>query len=258
MGPPGFRAIERRRAHGGKSHPRRDRRSVRAMERRALVLPAVAAVAFAAFWWSNHRAGAPTAIPAASWCLGAGPGYTLGRPGDELAAGTPFRLRVQCGEPRHVYVVRHGDVDGTVLLHPAPGLPGGVDQPVPPPAAWLPGPSNDVDRVWATPADATTFVVVAAAGPVAELDVLLPKLRRARSAATADVPPPAAAPADGTAVVAGAPGGQLPSPLLQRAADLARTTTMSNGPLTPDTVLAGVWVGGWRVKPKAAPPPAGR
>jgi hypothetical protein len=228
------------------------------MERRAFILPAVAAIAFAAFWWSNHRAGAPTAIPAASWCLGAGPGYTLGRPGDELAAGTPLRLRVQCGEPRHVYVVRHGEVDGTALLHPAPGLPGGVDQPMPPPAAWLPGPANGLDRVWATPADAATFVVVAAADPVAELEALLPKLRRARSAATADAPPPAAPPADGAAVVAGAPGAPLPSPLLQRAAELARTATMSNGPLTPDTVLAGVWVGSWRVKPKAAPPPAGR
>lgn len=228
------------------------------MERRAFILPAVAAIAFAAFWWSNHRAGAPTAIPAASWCLGAGPGYTLGRPGDELAAGTPLRLRVQCGEPRHVYVVRHGEVDGTALLHPAPGLPGGVDQPMPPPAAWLPGPANGLDRVWATPADAATFVVVAAADPVAELEALLPKLRRARSAATADAPPPAAPPADGAAVVAGAPGAPLPSPLLQRAAELARKATMSNGPLTPDTVLAGVWVGSWRVKPKAAPPPAGR
>jgi len=228
------------------------------MERRAFVLPAVAAVAFVAFWWSNHRAGAPSAIPAASWCLGAGPGYTLGRPGDELAAGTPFRLRVQCGEPRHVYVVRHGDVDGTALLHPVPGLPAGVDQPLPPPAAWLPGTANDVDRVWATPADAATFVVVAATDPVAELEALLPKLRRVRSAATTDAAPPATPPADGAAVVADAPGARLPSPLLQRAADLARTATMSNGPLTPDTQLAGVWVGSWRVKPKAAPPPAGR
>jgi hypothetical protein len=258
MDPPGLEAIERGGQDGGKSHPRRSRRSVPAMERRAFILPAVAAIAFAAFWWSNHRAGAPTAIPAASWCLGAGPGYTLGRPGDELAAGTPLRLRVQCGEPRHVYVVRHGEVDGTALLHPAPGLPGGVDQPMPPPAAWLPGPANGLDRVWATPADAATFVVVAAADPVAELEALLPKLRRARSAATADAPPPAAPPADGAAVVAGAPGAPLPSPLLQRAAELARTATMSNGPLTPDTVLAGVWVGSWRVKPKAAPPPAGR
>ena len=150
------------------------------------------------------------------------------------------------------------DVDGTVLLHPAPGLPAGIDQPLPPPAAWLPGTANDVGRVWATPADAATFVVVAAAGPVPELEALLPKLRRAGSAATADAAPPAAPPADGAAVVAGAPGAPLPSPLLQRAADLARTATMSNGPLTPDTVLAGVWVGSWRVKPKAAPPPAGR
>lgn len=213
------------------------------MERRAFVLPAVAAIAFAAFWWSNQHASAVVTIPAASWCIGAGPGYTLGRPGDELAAGTPFRLRVQCDEPRHVYVFRHGDVDGTVLLHPVPGLPGSVDQPLPPPAAWLPGPSNGLDRVWATPADAATFVVVAAAGPVPEMEALLPKLRRAGSAATADAPPPAA---------------PLPSPLLQRAADLARTATMSNGPLTPDTALAGVWVGSWRVKPKAAPPPAGR
>jgi hypothetical protein len=228
------------------------------MERRAFVLPAVAAVAFAAFWWSNHRASAPTAIPAASWCLGAGPGYTLGRPGDELTAGTPFRLRVQCGEPRHVYVVRHGDVDGTVLLHPAPGLPAGSEQPLPPPAAWLPGTANGLDRVWTTPADAATFVVVAAAGPVAELEALLPKLRRAGGTAIADVPPPAAPPADGAAAVAGPPGAPPPSPLLQRAADLARTATMSNGPLTPDTVLGGVWVGSWRVKPKAAPPPAGR
>jgi hypothetical protein len=228
------------------------------MERRAFVLPAVAAIAFAAFWWSNQHASAVVTTPAASWCLGAGPGYALGRPGDELAAGTPFRLRVQCGEPRHVYVVRHGDVDGTVLLHPAPGLPAGIDQPLPPPAAWLPGTANDVGRVWATPADAATFVVVAAAGPVPELEALLPKLRRAGSAATADAAPPAAPPADGAAVVAGAPGAPLPSPLRQRAADLARTATMSNGPLTPDTVLAGVWVGSWRVKPKAAPPPAGR
>lgn len=230
------------------------------MERRALVLPAVAAVAFAAFWWSNHHGHGRPAIPAASWCIGAGPGYTLGRPLDELTPETPFRLRVQCSEPRHVYVFSHGDTDGTLLLHPAPELQGGVTQPLAAGAAWLPGRADDKDLAWTTRPHAlptTTYLVVAAAAPVAELEALLPRLRRWSNAVAPGGPMQVVMPAVGEAALVGKPRSPLPDALLQRAANLAATATMANGPLTPDALLADVWLGSWRVKERAAATPTG-
>ena len=230
------------------------------MERRALVLPAVAAIAFAAFWWSNHHANASTAIPAASWCVGAGPDYTLARPYDELAPDTPFRLRVQSGEPRHVYVFSHSDTDGTLLLHPAPELKGGVAQPLAADAAWLPGRANDKDLAWTTRRQVlptTTYIVVAAAAPVAELEALLPKLRRWSNSAATDGSMQVVMPPGGEAALAGKPSTPLPDPLLQRAANLSATATLANGPLTPDLLLADVWFGSWRIKEQVATTPAG-
>ncbi|MBM3973270.1 MAG: hypothetical protein FJ301_04130 [Planctomycetes bacterium] len=242
------------------------------MERRALLLPAVAALAFAAFWWSNHHASASAAIPAASWCVGAGPEYTLGRPADALAPETPFRLRVQCSEPRHVYVFSHSDTDGTLLLHPAPELQGGVAQPLAVDAAWLPGRANDKALAWTTRRSSarglnaavnraqptTTFVVVAAAAKVAELEALLPNLRRWSNSAATDGSMQVVMPPGGETTLVGKPLTLLPDPLLQRAANLSATATLANGPLTPDAMLAGVWTGSWRVKEQVAAPADGR
>jgi len=232
------------------------------MERRAFVLPAVAAIAFAAFWWTNHHATAHASTPAASWCIGAGPEYTLGRPYDELAPDTPFRLRVQCSEPRHVYVFSHSDTDGTLLLHPAPELKGGAPQPLAPDAAWLPGRANDKDLAWTTRRQVlptTTYMVVAAAAPVAELEALLPKLRRWSNSAATDGSMQVVMPPGGEAALVGKPRTPLPDALLQRAANLSTTATLANGPLTHDALLPDVWIGSWRVKEKveAAKPPAG-
>lgn len=227
------------------------------MERRAFVLPVAAALAFAAFWWSQHAPAADSPTPAASWCVGPGPDYTLARPYDELPPETPFRLRVQCGEPRHVYVFSHSDTDGTLLLHPAPELKGDVAQPLPAGASWLPGRAADKDLLWTTRVQAlplTTYIVVAASAPVAELEALLPRLRRWSNTARTDGGMQVVMPKDGEKALAGGPRTPLPDPLLQRAANLSATAMLANGPLAPDVLLPNVWLGSWRAKEKAAAP----
>ena len=227
------------------------------MDRRAFVLPAFAALAAVAVWWSHRPHADDSPTPAASWCIGPGPSYELAQPYDELAPDTPFRLRVQCGEPRHVYVFSHSDTDGTLLLHPAPELKGGVAQPLPAGASWLPGRAADKDLLWTTRQQVlplTTFVVVAASAPVAELEALLPKLRRWSNTARTDGSMQVVMPKEGEKSLVGGPRTPLPDPLLQRAANLSATATLVNGPLTPDSLLPGVWLGSWRTKEKAAAP----
>lgn len=153
------------------------------MERRAFVLPIAAALAFAAFWWPQRDAPRPASAPAASWCLGPGPEYTLARPGDALAPGSPFRLRVQCDEACHVYVFRCTDEAAPERLHPAAEAPAPAPQPLPAGAHWLPGRAGERDLRWSTPSTAATFVVVAARAPVADFQALLARAAGGAAAA---------------------------------------------------------------------------
>ncbi|MBL8749283.1 MAG: hypothetical protein JNK78_08985, partial [Planctomycetes bacterium] len=79
------------------------------MNRRLLVVPALAIAAAAAIWLPSRQSGG--GIPACTWRVGAGDEFRQGRPFDELPPETPLRLAVWCDEPRHVYVFSHSAED---------------------------------------------------------------------------------------------------------------------------------------------------
>lgn len=229
------------------------------MNRRTLLLPVCAALLAAAFWkFSPAPAGTPDATPAATWRIGDGATIKQGVNYDDLAAESPIRLAFACSEPRHVYVFSHSNTDGTILLFPSPDVKGDLTNPLPAGNSVLPGRFETKDLAWTTRTGVlpvTTFVVVAARAPIAELDALLPHLRRWTNSVLTDRSMGVTNPKGGD--VQGKPPQPLPSPLLQRASALADTATLVNGPLQPDQEFAGVWIGSWRVreKPAATPPP---
>jgi hypothetical protein len=195
-------------------------------------------------------------VPAATWRTGAGADVKQARNYDELPAETQVQLSFTCDQSRYVYVFSHSDTDGTLLLFPSPDVKSNRVQPLPPGQSTLPGKRDDKELAWTTRADVvptTTFLVVAAAEPIPELQALMPKLRRWTNSALTSQAMSVTNPATGTEL-AGGPRQPLPEPLLQRAADLSLTATLINGPLTPDSQRANTWLGSWRVKEKPAPP----
>jgi hypothetical protein len=116
----------------------------------------------------------------------------------------------------------------------------------------LPGKHDGKELAWTTRSEilaTTTYVIVAAAEPVPELEALLPRLRRwtssvLTSAAMLVTLPGNLEPSD----LAGAPRQGWPVPLLQTAADRFVTATVVNGPLEPVAERPGVWASAWRVK----------
>lgn len=230
------------------------------MNVRAVVVPLLAVGAAVAIWLSSSPTG-PSGVPAATWRIGTGTDVRQGRNYDELPAESPIRLSFHCDEARYVYVFSHSTEDGTLLLFPSPDLRGDVPNPVPAGGAVLPGSHDDKELAWTNRAQilaTTTFIVVAAAGPVAELEALLPKLRRFSNTVLPDGSMQVTNPRDPSLLI-GKPREPLPSALLQRAADASLDETLVNGPLRADAANAHVWIGSWRVKERrdAAKPPAG-
>jgi len=220
------------------------------MNRRALLLPALA-VAAAAVAWQLARRG-DGGVPAATWRLGAGAEVRQAQNYDEVPAETPLRLSWTRAEPCFVYVFSHSAEDGTLLLFPTPEL--GSDLPTPVGAGnhVLPGRRDGKDLAWTTRSQilaTTTYVVVAARQRIAELETLLPRLRRWSTSALPDrsmqVTNPTSAPSAG---ITGLPRQGWPSPLLARAAERFAAETMVNGPLQPAPDLADVWLGALRIK----------
>jgi hypothetical protein len=221
---------------------------------RRFVLLAVVAIAAGAIWWTQK----PTSIviPAVEWRVGAGTEYRQARNYDDVEPETGIRLWVRCDEPRHVYVFSHSTEDGTLLLFPSPAVKADVTQPLAAGSATLPGRRDDKELAWHSRRQilaTTTFLVVAAREPIAELDALLPKLRRWTNTAMTDGSMQVTYPPEG-AERAGEPRKPLPDALLQRAADVSLTATVVNGPLQADAQRPGVWIGSWRIKEKAAAP----
>jgi hypothetical protein len=221
------------------------------MNVRVLVVPVLAAVAAAGIWLLKSPPG-QHGVPAATWRIGTGTEIRQGHNYDELPIESPIRLSYSCDEPRHVYVFGYSAVDGTVLMFPSPPLRTELGNPLPPGGALLPGASDGEEIAWTTRSGilaTTVFLVVAATEPIADLEALLPKLRRWTNTVLPDGSIQVTNP-DAGVELAGKAREPLPLPLLQRAADLSLNETMINGPLRPDPVLDGVWIGSWRVKEK--------
>jgi hypothetical protein len=168
----------------------------------------------------------------------------------------PIRLALRCDEPRFVYVFSHSTEDGTLLLFPSPNVRSEAVQPLAAGHAVLPGTRDGKELTWTSRHQilaTTTFVVVAAKERVAELEALLPRLRRWSNTTMTDGSMQVTDPAEGTERAAG-PRTALPEPLLQRAAEISLTATLVNGPLQPDSQHEGVWIGSWRIKERPATP----
>ncbi len=212
------------------------------MNRRLLVIPALAIAAAAAIWLPSRSAGG---VPACTWRIVTGNDVRQGRPFDELPPETPLRLSVWCDEPRHVYVFSHSAEDGTILLWPSASMKTDLPKQLTAGTSVLPGKIADKELAWNTRAGiraVTTFVVVAAKNPVPELEELLPKVRSWTNTVFGDESMQVTKPVGD---YVGRAGAALPSALLARTAERDRGETLTNGPLRPDSVLADVWTGAW-------------
>lgn len=230
------------------------------MNVRAIVVPLLAVGAAVAIWLSTSPP-TPSGVPAATWRIGKGSDVRQGRNYDELPAESPIRLSFHCDAPRYVYVFSHSTEDGTLLLFPSPDLRGDVPNPVPAGGTVLPGSHDGKELAWTNRAGilaTTTFLVVAAETPVAELEALLPQLRRFSNTVLPDGSIQVTNPRDSSQLT-GRAGDPLPCPLLQRAAAVSLDETLINGPLHADPTNGQVWIGSWRVKEQrdGAAPPAG-
>jgi hypothetical protein len=230
------------------------------MNVRVVLVPLLAVGAALLLWQQADEPAGHGGVPAATWRIGTGTDVRQGKNYDTVPAESPIRLAWSCDEPRWVYVVSHSDVDGTLLLFPAPELRGSPANPLPAGKVVLPGSRDGKEIAWTSRRDVlptTTYVVVACRERHEELESLLPRLRRWTNSALPDgsmqVTNPTA-PFEGE--LAGRPRTPLPHPLLQRAADRSLTETVVNGPLASDTIAPDTWIGSWRIteqRPTEAP-----
>jgi len=230
------------------------------MNARAVALPLIAVGIAAVIWWQMAPPG-PNAVPAATWRVGPTDDFEQARNYHELPAESPVRLSYSCTEPRYVYVFGHSAEDGTLLMFPTE-MDGAPSNPLPKDRTVLPGEREGAPLAWTTRSEihaTTTYVVVASREPVAELEELLPRLRRWSNRVLPDHSMQVTRPG-GDVELAGAPRTPWPAPILQRAAERALAETQVNGPMHPDEQFAGVWSASFRVKEKGFPPskPAGK
>lgn len=229
------------------------------MNARQLAFPLAAVIVAVAIW--KFGFGAPAGVPACTWRTGTGIDIKQGRNFDELPAESPVRLSFHCDEPRHVYVFSHSDEDGTLLLFPSPRLEGGITNPLAGGQTVLPGSHDGKELAWTTRSGvigATTFLAIASRDKIGELEELAPKLRFWSNTVFPDHSMQITQPTGATELL-GKARSPLPSDLMQRAAKVGIDEPNPNGPMAPDPVLPGVWLGSWKVretKPPPQPPPA--
>tara|TARA_R110002072_G_scaffold241027_6_gene399646 strand:- start:33 stop:737 length:705 start_codon:yes stop_codon:yes gene_type:complete len=225
------------------------------MNVRAIALPLIAAgIAYGLWLTLPTKEPAPSPTPATTWRAGAETNYVQVGNYAELEPETKLRLSYTCSEPRHVYVFSHSAEDGTILMFPSPDVKGSPANPVAAGNYVLPGSFDDKPLFWTNRAEilaTTTFVVVAAVEPIAELEALLPHLRRWTNSAMPSKSMQITNPPTGTEVK-GKPRTPLPSELLKRAADRTIAETIVNGPMAPDDV-PNVWTSSLRVKEAVQP-----
>ena len=222
------------------------------MNARLVLIPvAAAAIAFAVWKFAPaNAADGPTPTPASTWRIGLGTEVTQGRNFHELAAESPIRLSFTCSEPRYVYVFSHSREDGTVLMFPSGDLKGGLANPLPAGNSVLPGVSGDKELAWTTRSGilaVTTMVAIASREKIQELEDILGKVRYWSNSVLTTGDMVVTKAKEGMEVLGPPRSEKFPSPLLQRAAEIAITDDMPNGPMRPDTVLPGVWTTSWKV-----------
>lgn len=214
------------------------------MNRRLWLVPAVVLLAAGAIWWQQ----APTA-PAATWRIGTGTDIRQGRSFEALPPESPIRLSLHADAATYVYVFSHSREDGTLLLWPHASLHSDVTQPIPAGQTVLPGTHEGKELAWTTRTGVragTTYVVVAAADEIPELEALRSRLRHWSNSVFPDGGMLVTKPAD-TELVGPPLSVELPSPLLQRAVASSVGAVTPNGPLPADDVLPGVFTGCWRI-----------
>ena len=225
------------------------------MNVRAIALPLIASGIAVGLWLAlPTRPAAPTPIPATTWRAGTETDFRQVGNYLELQPETKLRLSYTCSEERHVYVFSHSTEDGTILMFPSPDVRGGPQNPVAPGNTVFPGSVDDKVLFWTNRAEilaTTTLIVVAATEPVAELEALLPHLRRWTNSAMPGQLMQITNPPTGTAVK-GKPRTPLPSKLLERAADRTIAETIVNGPMAADS-SPNIWTSSLRVKEKLQP-----
>lgn len=222
------------------------------MNARLVLIPvAAAAIAFAVWKFApTTPAAGPTPTPASTWRIGLGAEITQGRNYHDLAAESPIRLSFTCSESRYVYVFSHSHEDGTVLMFPSADLKGGLTNPLPAGNSVLPGVSGDKELAWTTRSGilaVTTMVAIASRERIPELEELIGKVRYWSNSVLTTGDMVVTKAKEGMEVLGPPHSKQFPSPLLQRAAELAITDDMPNGPMHADTVLPGVWTTSWKV-----------
>lgn len=219
------------------------------MNARSVLLPVVALAAAAAIW-VYFNPPQPAGVPAGSWRIGKGTDIHHAKNYEELPAGAAIRLDYHCSEPRHVYVFSHSEEDGTLLMFPSPDLQSDEANPLANGSHVLPGRRDGDDQHWVLRDGVlatTTYIAIASVEPVAELEELLPRLRRWSNTSLTDRSMGVTNP-KGDVEVAGRGRDRLPSALLLRAADRSLTATEVNGPMQPDGALPNVWTSSWRAK----------
>ena len=224
------------------------------MNARVFAMPLIAAGIAVGIWLILPTKGA-SQVPAATWRIGTGTEYRHARNYEEVPAESPLRLSYSCTEPLHVYVFSHSEEDGTLLLSPSPDLKGSFPNPLPAGQSVLPGQVDDRELAWTTRAEilaTTTYAIVAAEQPVAELEALLPHLRRWTNSVLPDKSMQVTNPPQGIERK-GSPRTGWPSALLKRTAERSLSETLVNGPLHPDVRMPNVWISSVRIKESRSP-----
>ncbi len=222
------------------------------------LLPVAVVLTVAAYFWQQRAA---ATAPACTWRIGTGTEIKQAKNYDELPADSPFRLAFTAVEPTYVYVFSHSIVDGTLLLWPSPDLRSDLGQPLPMGMATLPGRTEDdksqaKELAWTTRSQVvgtSTVVVIAATQPVAELEAILPKLRRWSNSVMPDKSMLVTKPALGETPLAPPLSNELPSELLRRAAQATISLVHPNGPMPLVPGLDDVWCSSWRFVEKKGP-----
>jgi len=212
------------------------------MNVRAVAVPVIA-VGIALLVWQFRDGPGLSPVPSATWRVQIDDEYRQARNYGELAEETAVRLSFSCSEARHVYVFGHSRVDGTLLMFPSPELKSDLGNPVPAGHHTLPGTFDDKEVTWTTRAEIlglTTFVAVASAEPIADLEELSRSLRRWTNSVLPDQSLQITNPTS-AAEVKGAPRTDWPNAILKRAAERSNNEVIVNGPMAPDEQLAGVW-----------------
>jgi hypothetical protein len=206
------------------------------MNLRLLLLPACA---LAAYWIFAQTTATPQPTLACTWRHGPADRPVQGRNYVELPQETPLRLSLHTEQPVHLYVYSLSAQDGCLLLYPAPGLVGGLSNPLPAGQSVLPGQVETKALAWTSRSGivgATVLLAIASHAPVAELEPLAGQLRQWSNRVFPDasmvVTKPPTPPADAaTAPLLGTPGTGWPHSLLEQAARQLREQTNPNGPM---------------------------